>query len=296
MNYFLRRHSQAVDGPFPPTRIRAWRRDGQVNEATPVRGETEPEWCALGSVMELLLDPPEETVGRTLIGGLPAWRRGGLQPPGAPSPEVDAEEVEELTGFQWRIQIRALLSLLAFPISLGGEFLPLPGGSVFTSLGAFLLSAGPYYVAGPQAWPLDLQPYHHWIPVYLVLGLCFWPLLGVLQKRFEERRAIWASAALGFLLLDLAMQVVAGGLTSIPAMAGPLHLVVGIPLLIGAILMDFEALGYFYRYQRNSRRRTLEAAAGRWKLSRPKPATPPDTASAVAATPTQSPVDGDRPR
>lgn len=267
-----------------------------MNEATPVRGETEPEWCALGSVMELLLDPPEETVGRTSIGGLPAWRRGGIQPPGAPNPEVDADEAEELTGFEWRIQIRTLLSLLTVPFGLLGAFLPVPGGSVFASLGAFLISAGPTYMATPLALPLDLQPYLHWIPFYLVLGLAFWPLLGVLQKRFEEHRAPWACVALGFLLLDLALLVLLSGLIIVPAMGGPLSLFVGLPLLVGAFLMNFEALGYFYRYQRNSRRRTLEAAAGRWKLSRPKPATPPDTASAVTASPTQSPADGDRPR
>ena len=128
-------------------------------------------------------------MGRTVTGGLPAWRRGGLQAPGAPESEGDpeAEENEELTGFHRRIQLHSLLSLLAFPLGLFGELIPLPGGSVFTSMGAFLRSAGAAYSVAFVS--VDLQPYHHWIPIYLVIGLGFWQLLWVLQNRSNERRA-----------------------------------------------------------------------------------------------------------
>lgn len=289
MNYFLRRHSQAVDGPFPPERIRAWRREGRVNEVTPVRSESDSAWTELGSVMELLLDPPEETVGRTTIGGLPAWRRAGLQAPGTPEPEVDGEsaEAEELTGFHWRLQLHTLLALLAFPLSLIGELIPLPGGSIFTSMGAFLLSAGPTYSVVNAA--VDLRPYHHWIPIYLLIGLGFWPLLCVLHRRSSDRRAPWACLAIGFLLLDLVFQILLSGFTVVPSMFSPVHQTVGIPLLVGAILMDLEGMAYFFQFPRNAWYRHEPAPLLPWKQPASK------TSAVKPSTPVQSTEGGVHP-
>ena len=296
MKFYVCCPENTVEGPISPDRIRAWRRDGQIDAATLVSNSREGGWICLGEVPELMCDTPEEIREQARIASA-SVRGPGNRIPTATSAR-DRATTQELTGFHWHTRIRVWLSGLAVLAGCFGEYIPVPGGSVFASMGAFLWSANPDYMGTPYALPIDLRPYYHWIPIYLGIGLGFWPLLGALRARYSDRMGEWACVALGFLLLDVTMTTVINGFVIIPGIVSPLRLLVVGGLLVGAYRMNFDALLYFYRFQRNSKRRVLAAARPlpQFTAATPPPTAPKSAPSAPAKTAnldsTQSPEAG----